>query len=57
MFITCIHERDPGKLNTCQNGHNPHLKYHLELKTEEDVGDSGLGLSGNPHRDGKGSIW
>lgn len=30
------------KLNTCQNGHNPH-KY-LELKTEEDVGDSGLGL-------------
>lgn len=29
---------------TCQNGWNPHLKYHLKLKRKEDVGASGLGL-------------
>ena len=29
---------------TCQNGWNLHLKYHLQLKTEEDVGGSDLGL-------------
>lgn len=28
---------------TCQNGLNPHLKYHLQLKTKEDVGGSSLG--------------
>ena len=28
---------------TQQNGQNPHLKYHLQLKTKEDVGGSGLG--------------
>ena len=28
---------------THQNGWNSHLKYHLQLKTEEDVGGSGLG--------------
>ena len=28
----------------CYKGQNCHLKYHLQLKTREDVGDSGLGL-------------
>ena len=27
---------------TCQNG--PHIKYHLQLKTKEDIRGSGLGL-------------
>ena len=31
---------------THQNGWNPHLKYHLQLKTKEDVGGSGLELQG-----------
>ena len=29
---------------THQNGWCPHLNYHLQLKTKEDVGGSGLGL-------------
>ena len=31
-------------LITCQNGQNPQLQYHLQLKTKEKVGDPGLKL-------------
>ena len=34
----------PENWVTHQNGQNPHLEYHLQLKTEEDVGSSGLEL-------------
>ena len=54
-LITYIHGRDPGVL-TRQNGQNPHLKYHLQLKTKEDIGGSGLrlqGEKGNSHGDEK----
>ena len=27
-----------------QNGQSPHHKYHLQLKTKEDIEGSGLGL-------------
>ena len=38
---------------TCWNGWNPHLNYHLQLKTKEDVGGSGLGLQ----RAGRQFMW
>ena len=38
---------------TCQNGWNPHLKYHFQLKTKEDVGISGLW----PQKGGKQLTW
>ena len=41
--ITCIPGRDPGKL-THQNGQSPHLTHHLQFKTKEGIGVSGLGL-------------
>ena len=31
---------------THHSGQNPYLKYHVQLKTKEDAGDSGLGLQG-----------
>lgn len=43
-LTTCLHGRNPGKL-TCQNGHSPHLKYHPQLKTKEDVGGGERGPS------------
>ena len=30
----------------CQNGQSPYIKYHLQLKTKENVGGSGLGFKG-----------
>ena len=36
----------PGKLSTSPKWLKPSLKYHLQLKTKEDVGSSGLGLQG-----------
>ena len=36
----------PGKLSTSPKWLKPSLKYHLQLKTKEDVGGSGLGLQG-----------
>ena len=41
---------------TRQNGRSHYLKYHLQLRTKEDVGGSGLGLqrgARNSHGDGK----
>ena len=58
-LITCVHQRDPGELSNSPNGPNPHLKYHLQLKTKEDVGGSGLGFirgGGNSHRDRKANV-
>ena len=51
--MICIHEREPRKLSNSPKWKNPHLKYHLQLKTKEDVGDSGLGLE----RGGREFIW
>ena len=31
-------------MRNSQNGPNPHLKYHLQLKTQEAVGSDGLGV-------------
>ena len=60
-LIRHIHGRDPGKISNSPNGWNPYLKYHLQLKTKEDVGVSGLGLQkgweGNWPRDGQANVW
>jgi len=42
--IICIHGRDTGKMRNSPKWPSPHIKYHLQLKTKEDVGGSGLGL-------------
>ena len=45
---------------TPPNGGNPHLIYHLQLKTKEDAGGSGWdfeGMEGNSHEDGKANVW
>lgn len=42
------------------NGPNPHLKYHLQLKTKENVRVKGLGLQRggkHSHGDRKANIW
>ena len=43
-LITRIPGRDQENWVIHQNGQNPHLKHHLQLKTKEDVGGSSLGL-------------
>lgn len=35
------------------NGRNPHLKYYIQLKTNEDVGGGGLGHQKN----GRQFLW
>ena len=42
-LITHVRGRGPGKLGH-RNSWNPHLGYHLQLKTKEDVGSSRLWL-------------
>ena len=43
-LIACVGERDPGRLsNSPKWPKYPHLKY-LQLKTQQDIGSSGLGL-------------
>lgn len=35
MYVSCIHEKYPGKLKMSSNVPNHHLKYHLQLQTKE----------------------
>lgn len=45
---------------TCQNGQNPPLKCHPQLKTKEDVGDSVWDFKaeeGNSEADGKANVY
>ena len=54
-----MYGRDPGKLSNSPNGQRPHLRYHLQLKTKEDFGQSVLGLQserGNSHGNGKANV-
>ena len=42
---------------THQNGWNPHLKYHLPLKTKQGAVWDFKGEEGNSCGDGKATIW
>ena len=44
-------------LVTLQTGQSPHLKDHLQLKTEEGVRGRVTGETGNLYEDGKINVW
>jgi len=48
-----MRERDTGKLSNLSKWLKPSLKYHLQLKTKEDVAGIGLGFK----RGGKHFTW
>ena len=45
-LIAWIYGKDPGKLSNMPNSQIPHLKYHLQLKTKEDVRVVVVGFQG-----------
>ena len=57
MYTFCIHGRYPGKLSNPHKWPN-HLKYHLQLKSKEDVGAGGGTVMGGdeekPSKQGQG---
>ena len=53
ILITCTRGRNLEKLGDLPNDGNPHLKYHLQWKTKEDVRGGGLGLQ----RGGRQFTW
>lgn len=37
--MTCVYERDSGKLSSSPNGQNPHLINHLQLEIKKEFGE------------------
>ena len=61
QIIVWLYTREiQGKGINWQNGKNPHLEYHLQLKSK-DVRDSGLqfqsGEKDNSHGERKANVW